>query len=158
MKAALLLLTICSLAVGLAGCGGGGGAGTVSRSEYRSELTKISQEAGVDHQRVEAAAPRARTVAQVQAVLRHFAAAEDRLGDEITSLKVPADAQSANAELARAQHDDATAIRGILPKLARFTSAQQAFAYLQGVGNTKGGQEGDDALARLRKLGYTNGS
>lgn len=158
VKAALIFLATCSLAVGLAGCGGGGGASTVSRSEYRSELTKVSKDAGLAHQKVAASAPQARTIAQVQAVLRNFATAEDKLGDEITNLKVPANAQSANAELAHAQHDDATAIRAILPKLAKFKSAQQAFAYLQSVGNTKGGQEGDDALQKLKKLGYTSGS
>lgn len=158
MRAALIFIATCSLAVGLAGCGGGGGGSTVSKSEYRNELTKVSKDAGAAHAQVEASAPRARTVAQVQAVLRQFAVAEDKLGDEITHLKVPTDAKSANAELASAQHDDATAIRAILPKLARFKSAQQAFAYLQSVGNTKGGQEGDDALTKLKKLGYTSGS
>lgn len=159
MKAALIFFAICSLAVGLAGCGGGGGGSdTVSKSEYRSELTKVSKDAGAAHAKVEATAPQAKTVAQVEAVLRQFAVAEDKLGDEIDSLKVPADAKSANAELASAQHDDATAIRAILPKLAKLKSAQQAFAYLQSVGNTKGAQEGNDALAKLKKLGYTNGS
>jgi hypothetical protein len=163
MKAAIFL-ALCSLAVGVAGCGGGGGNGTtgststVSKAQYRSELKKVSREAGEAHGAVEAAAPQAKTVAQVQAVLRNFAKAEDKLGTDISNLKVPSDAQSANAELARAQHDDATAIRAILPKLAKFKSAQQAFAYLQTVGNTKGGPEGDDALKQLKRLGYTNGS
>ena len=158
MRAALICLAICSLAVGLAGCGGGGGSNTVSKSEYRSELTKVSKDAGAAHGVVEASAPRAKTIPQVQAVLRQYAAAEDKLGNEITNLNVPADARSANAELARAQHDDATAIRAILPKLAKFSSAQQAFAYLQTVGNTRGAQEGNDALRQLKKLGYTSGS
>ena len=160
MKAALISLALCSLAVGVAGCGGGGGNGgtsTVSKAEYQSELKKVSQEAGAAHGAVEAAAPQARTIAQVQAVLRRYATAEDKLGSDISNLKVPSDARSANAELAQAQHDDASAIRTILPKLAKFKSVQQAIAYLQSVGNTKGGQEGNDALTQLKKLGYTAG-
>lgn len=163
MKKALIFLALCSLALGLAACGGGDGNGgsggsTVSKSQYRDELKKISQEAGAAHGAVEASAAQAKTVAQVEAVLRRYAAAEDRLGNEISNVKVPTDAQSANAELARAQHDDASGIRAVLPKIAKLTSVQQAFTYLQRIGNTKGAQEGADALKQLKKLGYTNGS
>jgi hypothetical protein len=35
---------------------------------------------------------------------------------------------------------------------------QQAFGFLQTVGHTKGGQEGDEALRKLKQLGYTRGS
>ena len=164
MKAVVIFLALCSLAVGAAGCGGDSGSGTsgststVSKAQYRSELKKVSREAGAAHGAVEASAPQAKTVAQVQAVLRNFAKAEDKVGTDISNLKVPSDARSANAELAQAQHDDAAAIRAILPKLAKFESPQQALAYLRTVGNTKGGPEGNDALKQLKKLGYTNGS
>lgn len=159
MKAALVILTLCSLAVAVAGCGGGGGGGsTVSKAQYRSELKKVSADAGQAHGAVEAGAPRAKTVAQVQALLRRYAAAEDKLGNEITKLQVPSDARTANAELARGQHDDADEIRAILPKLAKLKSVQQAFAYLQQLGSTKGGREADAALKKLKQLGYTNGS
>jgi hypothetical protein len=59
-------------------------------------------------------------------VLGRFATAEDRIGDDVSKLKVPADAKAANAELARGQHDDATEIRALLPKLAKYKSVQQA--------------------------------
>ena len=148
-------LVLCALAVVVAGCGGGSGN---SKAAYRSDLAKISKEAGTAHQRIEQGAPQAATVAQVQALLRRFAADEDRIGNEVSKLKPPKDAAAANAELARGQHDDANEIRAILPKLAKYKSVQQAFGFLQTVGNTKGGREGDEAVAKLKKLGYTSGS
>jgi hypothetical protein len=145
-----LLLTLAA-----AGCGGGGGE---SKAAYRSDLAKIAKDAEAAHQRVEQGAPAAKTVAQVQALLRRFASDEDTIGDEVSKLNPPKDAAAANAELARGQHDDADEIRAFLPKLAKFTSVQQAFAYLQGIGKTKGGREGDEALTKLKQLGYTSGS
>ena len=153
---ALIFLASCGLVAGLAGCGGGNNG--VSKSEYRSELAKISRQADAAHGAVDRTAPKATTVADVQEVLRKFATAEDRIGDEVAKLKTPADARAANAELARGEHDDATEIRALLPKLTKFNSVPQAFGYLQSVSRTKGGQEEDDALAKLKKLGYTNGS
>jgi hypothetical protein len=145
-----LLLTLAA-----AGCGGGSGE---SKAAYRSDLAKVAKDAEAAHQRVEQGAPAAKTVTQVQALLRRFAADEDTIGDEVSKLKPPKDAAAANAELARGQHDDADEIRAFLPKLAKFTSVQQAFAYLQGIGKTKGGREGDEALTKLKQLGYTSGS
>jgi hypothetical protein len=155
VKRVLIFLVSCSLAVGVAGCGGGNG---VSKDEYRSELAKISRQSGKAHQALERGAPLATSVAQVQTLLSNFAAAEDRIGDEVSKLTVPTDAKSANAELAKAQHDDADEIRALLPKLAKFKSVQQAFGYLQHLASSKGGREGDEALKKLKQLGYTNGS
>ena len=149
------LAALCSVALVVAGCGGSGG---VSKDEYRSELTKISKESGKAHQALEQGAPLAKSVAQVQKLLRDFAVAEDKIGDEVSNLKVPDDAKDANAELAKAQHDDAAEIRAILPKLDKFKSVQQAFGFLQRLGSSKGGREGDEAIAKLKKLGYTSGS
>jgi hypothetical protein len=140
----------------LAACGGAGNG--VSKAEYRRELVKISKEAGTAHAAVERDAPTATTIAQLQAVLGRFASAEDRIGDDVSKLKVPADAKAANAELARGQHDDATEIRALLPKLAKYKSVQQAFTALQRLSSSKGGREGDEALAKLKQLGYTSGS
>jgi hypothetical protein len=97
-------------------------------------------------------------VADVQKALRKFAAAEDKLGNEVAAIKAPKDADAANAELAKGEHDDAAEIRHVIPKLSKFKSVQQAFAYLQQLGHTKGGAEEDKALATLKKLGYTTGS
>ena len=140
----------------LAACGGGGNG--VSKDEYRSELAKISKQAGTAHAQLERDGPTATTVAQLQAALRRFAGAEDRIGDELSKLKVPNDAKAANAELARGQHDDADEIRALLPKLSKYKSVQDAFTSLQRLGGSKGGREGDEALAKLKQLGYTQGS
>ena len=94
----------------------------------------------------------------MQTLLRRFAADEEKVGDEVSKLKPPEDAAAANAALARGQHDDAAEIRAILPKLAKYTSVQQAFGFLQKLGNTKGGRETDQAIAKLKRLGYTTGS
>jgi hypothetical protein len=156
MKKVRILLTLCAVAIGAAGCGGGGN--EESKAAYRSDLARISKEAGTAHQRVEQGAPQATTIAQVQALLRRFASDEDKIGDDISKLNPPKNARDANAELARSQHDDADEVRAVIPKLAKYKSVQQAFAFLQTLGHTKGGREGDDALAKLKQLGYTNGS
>ena len=127
----------------LAACGGGGNG--VSKTDYQNELAKISKQAGTAH-------------AQLQTALRQFAGAEDRLGDEISKLKVPNDAKAANAELARGQHDDADEIRALLPKLSKYKSVQDALTSLQRLGSSRGGREGDEALTKLKQLGYTSGS
>jgi hypothetical protein len=156
MRGVLFFLVCCSLAVGLAGCGGSGGNG-VSKAEYQSELAKISTQAGAAHQAVEQGAPQAATVAQLQTLLRQFASAEQRIGDEVANLKVPSDAKAANAELAKGQHDDAAEIRAVLPQLAKYKTVHQAFGLLERLGSTKGGREGAAALAELKQLGYTGG-
>lgn len=140
----------------LAACGGGGNG--VSKTDYQNELAKISKQAGTAHAQLERAGPTATTVAQLQTALRQFAGAEDRLGDEISKLKVPNDAKAANAELARGQHDDADEIRALLPKLSKYKSVQDALTSLQRLGSSRGGREGDEALTKLKQLGYTSGS
>ena len=149
---ALLFLTLSLLALGVAACGGGDG--RLSKAAYRSHLAKVSQQAAAAHD----ALAGAKTVAAVQAVLRRFAAAESRLGDELSKLKAPADAEAANAALAQAELDDAAEIRATIPKLSRFKKVEQAFAFLRRLGDTKGGREQDEALATLGRLGYFAGS
>jgi len=156
MQAMKAFLAVCALSIAAAGCGGGGG--EESKAAYRSDLARISKEAGTAHQRVEQGAPQATTIAQVQALLRRFASDEDKIGDDVSKLNPPKNARDANAELARSQHDDADEVRAVIPKLAKYKSVQQAFAFLQTLGHTKGGDEGTEALSKLRQLGYTNGS
>jgi hypothetical protein len=149
--AGVILVLACAL---LAGCGGG--SSRLSASEYRARLATLGKEADKVQGNVEKALS-AKSVADIQTRLKAFATADDRLGDEASSLKPPKDAETANAELVRGEHDTAAAVRSVIPKLAKFTSAKAAIAYLQGV-QPKGGREIDHALAQLKKLGYTTGS
>src|SRR5947209_8485509 len=90
----LVCVGSCLLAVGLAACGGG--SGRLPKAAHRSGLAKISRQADSAHGAVERGAAKAKTVSDVQSVLRRFAAAEDRLGDEVSKLKAPSDAEAAN--------------------------------------------------------------
>jgi hypothetical protein len=149
-------VALCVVAVGVAGCGGS--SGRLSKDAYRSELAKIAKQVNAAHAAVGRDAPKAKRVPQVQGVLRRYAAAESRFATEVSKLKAPKDAEAANAELARGERDDASEIRAVLPKLSKFKSVQQAFGFLQQLGHTKGGREQDEAVAQLKRLGYTKGS
>jgi uncharacterized protein YgbK (DUF1537 family) len=157
---ALIFLVFCAVALGLVGCGGGSGSASdrLSAAAYKAKLATISKQADSAHGAVGSGARSAKTVAQVQTLLRHYGAAEARIGVEVSKLKAPQNAEAANAELARGERDDAAEIQALLPKLAKFKTVQQAFAYIQKLGQTKGGQEQDEAISKLRKLGYTTGS
>ena len=155
---ALLFLVLCALMGTVAGCGGGSGSDRLSAAAYKAQLAKISKQADVAHRAVDHGAPSAKTVAQVQTLLSHYGAAEARIGAEVSKLKAPNNAEAANAELARGERDDAAEIKALLPKLAKFKTVQQAFAYLQKLGHTKGGQEQDEAISKLKTMGYTTGS
>lgn len=141
----------------VAGCGSGGG-GRLSASAYRSRLAQISHKADKAQSQVEQGL-HAKTVGALRARLSAFAASSQQLGDEVAALKPPKNAEVANAELARGEHDTANATRAVLPKLASMTSVKAALAFLQrSQGNAKGGHELDDALTKLKQLGYTKGS
>jgi hypothetical protein len=140
----------------LAGCGGG--SSRLSASAYRARLATLAREADKAQGNVEKALS-AKNIAEIQTGLKAFATAEDRLGDEVGRLKPPKDAVAANAELARGEHDTASDVRRVLPKIEKLTSAKAALAFLQQQsGSAKGGRELDDALSKLKKLGYTKGS
>ena len=151
--AGVALALACAL---LAGCGG---SSRLSRSAYRTRLATLGKEADKAQADVEKGL-HAKSMAELQARLKAFATAEDRLGDEVSRLKTPKDAEAANAELARGEHDTAAALRSALPKLAKFTSPKAAISFLtKGLAaQPKGGHEVDQALAQLKKLGYTKGS
>ncbi len=134
------------------------GGGQLTRAQYKSKLADISKQADSAHGDLSQGAKQAVTVADVQSVLNRYAAAEQRLGDEISKLKPPANAVAANAELARGWHDDSAEIKALVPKLDKFKSAAEAFAFLQSIPHTKGGTEQDAAVQKLTKLGYTSGS
>ena len=153
LSVGVVLVLLCAL---LAGCGG---SKRLSASEYRARLATLGKEANKAQGDVEKAL-HAKSMSEIEARLKAFATAEDRLGDEVSRLKPPKDAEAANAELARGEHDIAAAVRSALPKLAKFTSPQAAIGFLNTVpaASAKAGREVDHALAQLKKLGYAKGS
>jgi hypothetical protein len=150
--AGVLVVFACAL---LEGCGGG--SSRLSASTYRARLATLAKEADKAQGNIEKALSAPKSIAELQTRLKAFATAEDRLGNEVSRLKPPKDAEKANAELARGEHDTAAAIRAVLPKLAKFKNAKAAVAFLSKI-QPKGGRELDHALAQLKKLGYTKGS
>lgn len=153
----LLLPAVLAASILLAGCGGGGG-GTLSRSEYKAKLAALSHEAARAQASVQQGL-RVKTVAELRTRLLTFAGASQRLGDEVAALKAPANAQAANVELARGEHDTARATRKAADAIAKLKTTQQAISYLQrSLGNAKGAGEVQDAINKLKQLGYTNGS
>jgi hypothetical protein len=147
-----VLVLLCLLA---AACGGGA---RLSPAAYKAKLATIAAEADKAQHDVEQAL-QAKTVTAIHARLSAFAAADDRLGDEIDALKPPKNAEQANTALARAEHETADTVRSILPRVAQASSAKSALDLLQNNEQAaKAGQALDTALGQLKRLGYTKGS
>jgi hypothetical protein len=147
--ALLLLLAL------VAGCGG---SSRLSPSAYRAQLVTIGREANKAQTQVEKGL-HAKSVAEIRTRLSTFANAAQKLGDEVAALKPPNNAEAANALLARGEHDTANATRTVLPQLATLKSVKAALSVLnKSQSNAKDGRELDQALAELKKMGYTNGS
>ena len=147
--ALLLLLAL------VAGCGG---SSRLSPSAYRAKLAALGREANTAQAQVEKGL-HAKSVAEIQKRLSIFADAAHKMGDEVAALKPPKNAETANALLARGEHDTASATRAVLPGLAKLKSVKAALSFLnKSQGNAKGGRELDQALAELKKMGYTRGS
>jgi hypothetical protein len=158
MRGVLLGATLLFCSVLVAGCGGSSGGGRLSANDYRTRLAAVSHEADQAQSQVEQGL-HAKTVAALRARLETFAAASQKLGNEVAALKPPENATAANAELAKGEQDTAISTRAVLPKLAHLKSVKAALTYLQqSQGNAKGGHELDDSLTKLKQLGYTKGS
>jgi hypothetical protein len=141
----------------LAGCGG---SGRLSASDYKAKLAALNKEVDTAETHAQAAATRAQSVAQIRAALTQVAVVQDRVGDAVEKLKPPKDAESANKLLARGAHDIASESRAVLPALASVKTPRRALALLQQrLGSApKGARELDQAVAELKKLGYSAGS
>lgn len=151
------VFVIVAVALLLAACGGSGSS-RLSASEYRAQLAKIKQQSAQAQAQV-AQGLHAKTVADLHKRLEAFAAASNRMGDEVAKLKAPSDAEAANAELAQGEHDTAAATRAAAAAVARLKTPRAALALLEhSLGNDKGAHELDSALAKLKTLGYTSGS
>jgi hypothetical protein len=149
------LLTALALAALAAGCGS---TGRLSAHAYEARLATIAKEADKAQHDVEQGL-QAKTVEALHSRLAAFAAADQKLGNEVAALKPPKDAEQANAALARAEHDNAAAIRALLPRIGKAQTPKAAVQLLQHDPTAaKVGGELDSALSRLQKLGYTRGS
>ena len=144
VAAAVMLLVLVS------GCGG---SSRLSASDYRAHLETIAKESDAAQHAV-GKGFQATSVPQLVQVLDVFGAAEKRIGDEVAALKPPKDAESANTELAKGQHDTASEVQAVIPKIKKLPSAKAAIAVLSKTPTTMGGREVDQALAMLKKLGY----
>jgi hypothetical protein len=116
--------SLCVVAM-LAGCGG---SGRLSASGYKAKLAALNKEVDTAETHAQAAATRARSVAEVRAALTQVAVVQDRVGDAVEKLKPPKDAESANKLLARGAHDIASETRAVLPALASVKTPRQALA------------------------------
>jgi len=144
------------LLVSACGSGGGGtsgGSSSLSASAYRAHLKTIAKESNTAQHAVEKGF-RASSVPQLVTVLTAFGTTEKRISDEVAALNPPTNAEVANTELAKGQQDTASEIQALLPKIRKMPSAQAAIAYLSKKSTTKGGHEIDQALAKLKQLGY----
>jgi len=141
----------------LAGCGG---SGQLSASDYKAKLAALNKEVDTAETHAQAAATQAQSVAQIRAALTQVAVVQARVGDAVEKLKPPKDAESANKLLARGAHDIAGETRAVLPALASVKTPRHALALLQQrLGSApKGARELDQAVAELKKLGYSAGS
>lgn len=72
----------------------------------------------------------------------------------VAGLEPPTNAEAANTELAKGQHDTAAELQAVIPRIKKMPNAKAAIAYLQKTPSTTGGHEVDAALAQLKKLGY----
>ena len=149
------VFVVVAVALLLAACGG---SSRLSPDGYRAQLARIQRQTNVAQGEV-AKGLQAKTVAELRRRLDAFAAASRHIGDEVAKLKAPANAEAANAELAQGERDTATATTAASAKVAKLKTPKAALAYLQkSLGNAKGAHELDDAVAKLKKLGYTSGS
>jgi cell division protein ZapA (FtsZ GTPase activity inhibitor) len=130
-----------------------GGSSRLSASDYRAHLRTIANQSNAAQHSV-GKGFQSTSLTQLLTVLTAFGASEKRIGDEVAALKAPKDAESANSELANGQHDTASELQALLPKIKKMSSAKAAITYLSKTPTTKGGHEVDQALAKLKKLGY----
>ena len=140
----------------LAACGGSGGGATtqLSPAAYRAAIAKVRTEA-VKAQTDVGQGLQAKTPDELKQTVDAFAAATQRIGDEVAALKPPQNAIAPNTEFAQGLHDIAAGTRAASAKIAKLKTAQAGISYLRhSKGPAKGAREFGAALAELQKLGY----
>ncbi len=101
----------------------------------------------------------AKTLAELRGRLDAFAESTQRIGDEVAKLKPPQNAEAANTELADGLHETARATRDASKQITGLHTPREAISYLEHSPlNKKGARQVDEALTRLKQLGYTSGS
>ena len=145
----------------LAACGGSGGGTTttqLSPAAYRAAIAKVKTEAAKAQTDV-GKGLQAKTPDELKQRVDEFAAAIQRIGDEVARLRPPENAISANTELAEGLHDIAAGTRAASAKIAKLKTAQAGISYLRhSKGPAKGAREVGSALAELQRLGYATSS
>jgi predicted transcriptional regulator len=154
------ILCIAAVAVLLlAACGGSGGGGTttqLSPAAYRAAIAKVKTEAAKAQSDV-GQGLQAKTPDELKQRVDAFAAATQRIGDEVAALKPPENAIAPNTELAQGLHDIAAGTRVASAKIAKLKTAQAGISYLRhSKAPAKGAREFGSALAELQKLGYAS--
>ena len=141
------------LVVLAAGCGGGDD-GRLSPDEYRTQLAAIAKEATTAEGEVEKGL-HAKTVGELRGKLDDFAAAEEKIADEVDALKPPKNAEPANHELAAGEHELAAELHTLIPKVEKAATAKAALALVShDAVAASAGQKVDHALTQLKGLGY----
>jgi len=154
-RAVVLITAVALVGLLLAACGGGS---RLSASAYRAQIAKVRHESARAQSQV-ALGLQAKTLAELRQRLDAFAAAMGRIGDEVAKVKPPKNAEAANDQLAQGLHDTAHATHSASGAVAKLHTPREAIAFLEQSNlNEKGAQEVNDAVAKLRKLGYTSGS
>jgi hypothetical protein len=150
---------VLALTLALSACGSGkSSGGSLSKKDYKAKLAAIARQANAAQGSVTRGLS-VSTVPALKATLQKFSNDSRHIGDEVGALKAPKDAASANAQLAKGEHDTADAIDAALPKLGKYKNVHDALLFLQKQtrGNTAG-RELDGALTKLRALGYISSS
>ena len=149
----------------LAACGGSGGgaaraappagarscprrstAPTSRRSRWRRPARRLTWEP----------ACRRKSVDDLKKTVDTFAAATQRIGDEVAALNPPENAEAANSEAREGPARDRRRDADASAKVAKLKTAQEAISYLEHTkGPAKGSSEVSTALAKLKELGYT---
>jgi hypothetical protein len=152
--ALVLLLAACGSS---GNSGSGGSSSSLSPSAYRAQIAKIKKQA-TNARGDEALALQAQSIPQLGQRLDAFAFTTNHIGDEVAKLNPPRNAEVANAELAKGMHDISRATHQASVEVAKLRTAQAGVAYLEkSSASARGARELDDAIARLKKLGYTSG-
>jgi hypothetical protein len=152
-----LACVVASAVLAAAGCGGSSSP-RLSGADYKAKIAAIGKEADTAQTKVETAM-QAKTTTSLAAILTAFSSAEEKMSKEVAGLNPPQDAQAANDQLAKGLHDISQATSDVLPQIRSAANPAAAIAILnKSSDGQKAGQELDQAITKLKSLGYTTGS